>query len=61
MKFLLLMLPAVLLCGCPSVSQEELNAKVQKCTDAGMEFTYMKDIVGKPYDVVCVRKHANEK
>jgi uncharacterized protein YceK len=47
--------------GCASVSQEELNAKINKCKEAGMEFTYMKDSAGNPYDVVCVRKHDNEK
>ena len=50
-----------LLAGCSNVTQEELNAKISKCTEANMEFTYMKDSAGKPYDVVCVRKHANEK
>ena len=60
MKTILLLL-LFLLVGCTDVSQEELNAKIIKCTAAGMEFTYMKDFRGKPYDVICVRKHENEK
>lgn len=60
MKFIFL-LPVVLLCACSNVSQEELNAKIDKCTAAGMEYTYMKDFRGKPYDVTCVRSHPNEK
>jgi hypothetical protein len=61
MKALMLMLCVVLLGGCSNVSQEELNAKINKCKAEDMEFTYMKDFRGKPYDVVCVRKHPNEK
>lgn len=60
MKLSLLLL-VVLISGCSEVSQEELNAKIKKCTDAGMEYTYMKDFRGRPYDVTCVRKHENEK
>lgn len=60
MKLLLLSL-LVLLCACSNVSQEELDAKINKCTQAGMEYTYMKDFRGKAYDVTCVRKHPNEK
>jgi len=47
--------------GCSNVSQEELDAKINKCSAAGMEYTYMKDFRGKPYDVTCVRKHDNER
>ena len=47
--------------GCSKVSQEELDAKINKCTEADMEYTYMKDYAGKPYDVICVRRHDNEK
>ena len=61
MKTLLLVFFVVLLAGCSNVSQDELNAKISKCTAADMEYTYMKDFRGKPYDVVCVRKHPNEK
>lgn len=57
----LIILPIALLCGCSNVSQEELDAKIDKCTQADMEYTYMKDFRGKPYDVTCVRKHPNEK
>lgn len=60
MKFML-PLSLVLVAGCSNVSQEELNAKINKCTAADMEYTYMKDFRGKPYDVTCVRKHPNEK
>jgi hypothetical protein len=52
---------AVSLAGCSNVSQEELDAKIQKCTAADMAYTYMKDFRGKPYDVTCVRRHDNEK
>ncbi len=61
MKLLMMLLIAVTLAGCSNVSQEELDAKIQKCTAAGMEYTYMKDFRGKPYDVTCVRRHDNEK
>jgi uncharacterized protein YceK len=61
MKLIILSLFVMLLVGCSNVSQEELNAKIQKCTAADMEYTYMKDFRGKPYDVTCVRRHDNEK
>ena len=62
MRFLLLSLAvSVLLFGCSNVSQEELDVKINKCTQADMEYTYMNDFRGKPYDVTCVRKHPNEK
>jgi hypothetical protein len=61
MKLLISLLFMALFMGCSNVSQEELDAKIQKCTAAGMGYTYMKDFRGKPYDVVCVRKHENEK
>ena len=60
MKLLLLVLVSMLF-GCSNVSQEELNAKINKCTEANMEYTYMKDFRGKPYDVTCVRRHDNER
>ena len=60
MKLLLLLL-TIMLFGCSNVSQEELNAKINKCTEANMDYTYMKDFRGKPYDVTCVRRHPNEK
>jgi len=49
------------LAGCSSLSQDEVNAKIYKCTAADMEYTIMKDFRGKPVDVICVRKHPNEK
>lgn len=61
MKMLMMLLAVLTLGGCSNVSQEELDAKINKCTAAGMEYTYMKDFRGKPYDVTCVRKHPNEK
>ncbi len=61
MKELILLVAVAVLAGCSNVPQEELDAKIQKCTEAGMEYTYMKDFRGKPYDVTCVRKHDNEK
>jgi PBP1b-binding outer membrane lipoprotein LpoB len=57
----LILLIVFLIAGCSSPTQEELNAKINKCTEAKMEFTYLKDYKGKPVDVICVRKHENEK
>lgn len=57
MKLLFMLLIVGSLSGCSNVSQDELDAKINKCTQAGMEYTYMKDFRGKPYDVTCVRKH----
>ena len=61
MKLSILLLIVASLFGCSKVSQEELDAKIQKCTEAGMLYTYMKDFRGKPYDVTCVRRHDNER
>ncbi len=61
MKLLFGILFVVSLSACSNVSQEELDVKINKCTAAGMEYTYMKDFRGKPYDVICVRRHDNEK
>jgi hypothetical protein len=60
-KNFIFLLSVLLFAGCSNVSQEELDAKIKKCTEADMAYTYMKDFRGKPYDVVCVRKHPNEK
>jgi len=57
MKLIILLLAVASFLGCSKVSQDELDAKINKCTEAGMEYTYMKDFRGKPYDVTCVRKH----
>jgi hypothetical protein len=58
---LLFVLLIVSLSGCSSPTQEELNDKINKCSEAQMEFTYLRDYNGKPVDVVCVRKHENER
>jgi uncharacterized protein YceK len=60
MKILLLLI-MVTLVGCSSLTQDEVNEKIGKCTAANMEYTIMKDFRGKPIEVVCVRKHPNEK
>jgi len=52
----LLVVVAMFSTGCSSVSEEELQSKIDKCTAAGMEYTYLKDFRGKPYDVMCVSK-----
>jgi hypothetical protein len=46
----------VLLAGCSTTSDEELKAKIDACTAAGMNYTYLNDFRGKPYDVMCVSK-----
>ena len=61
MMRLLLLLLIMPLAGCSGLSQDEINDKVGKCTAADMEYTIMKDFRGKPVDVICVRKHPNEK
>ncbi len=61
MKMLILLPLVSLFAGCSNVSQAELDAKISKCCAAGMAYTYMNDFRGKPYDVVCVRTHPNEK
>jgi hypothetical protein len=55
MKIALLLL-LVLLAGCTKVRNEELKAKIDACTAAGMNYTYLPDYKGDPYDVVCVAK-----
>jgi hypothetical protein len=50
------LLTIILLTGCTKVSEEELNAKVNACTAAGMDYSYLKDFRGKPYDVMCVAR-----
>lgn len=51
-----------LVCGvmsvaaCSSVSEEELQVKIDKCTAAGMNYTYLRDFRGEPYEVMCVSK-----
>jgi hypothetical protein len=45
-----------LLAGCNNVREEELKAKIDVCTAAGMNYTYLRDFRGKPYDVMCVAR-----
>ena len=57
MRQLFLLISIILVAaGCNKVSNEEIQAKVDKCTAAGMNYTYLKDFRGKPYDVMCVSK-----
>jgi len=53
---LTLLLMFTLLAGCARVSEEELKAKINMCTAAGMNYTYLRDFMGKPYDVMCVAR-----
>lgn len=55
-QVLLLIAFAVMVAGCSTASEAEIQAKVDKCTAAGMNYTYLKDFRGKPYDVMCVSK-----
>lgn len=55
MRTILVILLA-LLSGCNTVNEQELKAKVDACTAAGMNFTYLRDFKGQPYDVMCVAK-----
>lgn len=54
MRWLLFLL--VLTAGCTKVNEGELKAKIDKCTAANMDYTYLKDFRGNPYDVMCVAK-----
>jgi len=47
---------ASLVAGCTKISEEELQAKINKCTAAGMNYTYLRDFRGEPYEVMCVSK-----
>lgn len=47
---------AFLVTGCTKVSEEELQAKINKCTASGMNYTYLRDFRGEPYEVMCVSK-----
>lgn len=55
-RLLLLFTIVLILSGCSKATEAELQAKVNKCTAAGMNYTYLKDFRGKPYDVMCVSK-----
>lgn len=45
-----------MLSGCVSASEQELKTKVDACTSAGMDYSYLRDFKGQPYDVMCVAK-----
>jgi hypothetical protein len=45
-----------LMAGCAKVSEEELKTKIDACTAAGMNYTYLNDYRGRPFDVMCVAK-----
>lgn len=55
-RFLPLIIFIVVVTGCSKASDAEIQAKVNACTDAGMNYTYLKDFRGKPYDVMCISK-----
>ena len=55
-RYLLLITLVVVMAGCSKATEAELQAKVDKCTAAGMNYTYLKDFRGKPNDVMCVSK-----
>ena len=55
MRIVFFLLLAVM-SGCTRVSEEELKAKIDTCTAAGMGYTYLNDFRGRPYDVMCVAK-----
>jgi hypothetical protein len=42
--------------GCTKTREEDLQAKIDKCTAAGMNYTYLRDFKGDPYEVMCVPK-----
>jgi hypothetical protein len=42
--------------GCTKVSEEELQVKIDKCTAADMNYSYLRDFKGDPYEVMCVSK-----
>jgi len=42
--------------GCTKVSKEELQVKIDRCAAAGMNYTYLLDYKGDPYEVMCVTK-----
>jgi hypothetical protein len=45
-----------LLAGCSAVSEAELQSKIDACSAAGMNYTYLRDYRDQPYDVMCVAK-----
>lgn len=55
-RLFLLIIIVALTTGCNNVTDEDIQSKIDKCTAAGMNYTYLKDFRGKPYDVMCVSK-----
>lgn len=55
-RLFLVIVTVMLTAGCVQLSDEEIQSKVNKCTAAGMNYTYLKDFRGRPYDVMCVSK-----
>lgn len=53
---LALILLLILLAGCSKTSEKELREKTDACTAAGMNYTYLRDFRGEPYDVMCVAR-----
>lgn len=53
---LALILLLTLLAGCYRTSETELKKKIDACTAAGMNYTYLRDFRGEPYDVMCVAR-----
>lgn len=53
------LLSLAVLAGCTKISDDELKAKVNACTAAGMDYAYLKDFRGKPYDVMCVARRSS--
>ena len=53
---IMLFLVVTLLAGCTKVSEEELKIKIDTCSAAGMNYTYLRDYKDQPYDVMCVAK-----
>jgi hypothetical protein len=47
---------AIAVSGCSKVSEVELQSKIDKCTETGMNYTYLRDFKGDPYEVMCVSK-----
>jgi PBP1b-binding outer membrane lipoprotein LpoB len=46
----------VLLVACVKTDEQELQRKVDACSAAGMDYTYLKDFKNQPYDVMCVAR-----
>ena len=56
MRVLIIFLLMLLLAGCSKVNEAELKTKSDACLSAGMNYSYLNDFTGKPYDVMCVAK-----